>query len=112
VKGEGEARFWRDMIMVTLEKTLSVSKHRDRLDIIADILNAANGKGVRKTYLMYKCNLSFKQLKNYLGFLLQKELLKQVIAHKSGGVTLFQITPKGQTFLKTYKNLQNFLTTS
>lgn len=112
MKEKEKTRFWRDMIMVTVEKTLSVSKHRDRLDIIADILNAANGKGVRKTYLMYKCNLSFKQLKNYLGFLIQKDLLKEVIAHKSGGVTLFQITQKGQTFLKTYKNLQTFLTIS
>jgi len=86
-------------------------KHRDRLDIIADILKAANGKPVRKTYLMYKCNLSFKQLKSYLNFMLKKELLQEIVTHKSGKATVFQITQKGQTFLKTYRALRSFLTT-
>jgi len=94
--------------MIQPQNTLSV-KHRDRLDIIADILQAANGKAVRKTYLMYKCNLSFKQLKCYLTFMLKQELLQEIVAHKSRGTTFFQITPKGQIFLKTYRNLQSFL---
>ncbi|MEM3580528.1 MAG: winged helix-turn-helix domain-containing protein [Candidatus Bathyarchaeia archaeon] len=79
------------------------NKHRGSLDIIADILEASKGK-TRKTYLMYRCNLSFRQLKNYLNLLLKRGLLK-AIEDNSNNTSLFRITEKGERFLETYKGL-------
>lgn len=84
------------------------SKHRGRLDIIADILDASSGE-VRKTYLMYRCNLSFRQLKYYLKFLLKKKLLHVVADYNGANPGLFKITAKGKEFLKVYKSLKVLL---
>jgi len=81
------------------------NSNRGCLDITADILEASYG-GVRKTYLMYRCNLSFKQLKNYLDFLLGKELLCMVAGGVNPNRGFFEITDKGKEFLKTYKGLK------
>jgi len=43
-----------------------MTKHRDRIGIIADLLKAA-GKGARKTRIMYIANLSHGLLRKYLG---------------------------------------------
>ena len=80
--------------------------HRGRLDIIADILNTSLG-GVKKTYLMYRCNLSFKQLKYYLDFMLRKGLLHVVtVRDDNPNPGLLEITDKGKEFLRNYKALK------
>ena len=94
--------------MLASPKKQSSSTHRGRLDIIADILGASFG-GVRKTHLMYRCNLSFKQLKFYLGFLLHKKLLQIVSDNKTSNPGLFKITGKGKKFLEAYKGLKNLM---
>lgn len=94
--------------MLVNAKKYSSGSHRGRLDIIADILNASFG-GVKKTYLMYRCNLSFKQLKYYLKFLLKKELLHVVADNKGSNPGLFEITDKGKEFLKVYKGLKGLM---
>jgi len=83
------------------------SKHRGSLDIIADILEASRGK-VRKTYLMYRCNLSFKQLENYLNLLLKRGLIS-TIEDNGNNASLFKITEKGEYFLETYRGLQGLM---
>ena len=90
--------------MVQTVKRVSRS-HRGRLDIIADILAASFG-GVKKTLLMYSCNLSFKQTKHYLEFMLRKKLLRVVPGDNGGNPGLYEITDKGRTFLKSYKALK------
>ena len=94
--------------MLASQKKQSSSSHRGRLDIIADILGASFG-GVRKTYLMYRCNLSFKQLKFYLEFLLHKKLLQIVSDSKTSNPGLFKITGKGKKFLEAYKGLKSLM---
>jgi len=79
--------------------------NRGRFDITADILEASNG-GVRKTFLMYRCNLSYKQVKYYLDFLLENELLCLVSGDGDSNHVLFEITDKGKKFLRTYKSLK------
>jgi predicted transcriptional regulator len=79
--------------------------HRGSLDIIADILEASFCE-TRKTYLMYRCNMSFKQLKYYLEFLLKKELLYTVTGNVNPNFGLFKITEKGKEFLRAYKGLK------
>jgi predicted transcriptional regulator len=83
----------------------SGNSHRGRLDIIADILEASYDE-TRKTYLMYRCNMSFKQLKCYLDFLLGKELLCMVAEDVNSNHGLFEITSKGKEFLRAYKGLK------
>lgn len=95
--------------MLANPKKQSSNSHRGRLDIIADILGASFG-GVKKTYLMYRCNLSFKQLKYYLGFLLRKKLLQIVSDNKTSNPGLFKITGKGKKFLEAYKGLKSLMT--
>jgi predicted transcriptional regulator len=77
--------------------------HRGNLDIIADILDASD-RGSKKTYLMYRCNLSFKQLKSYSGFLLSNGLLHVAKEEPNNGT--LQVTDKGKEFLRAYKNLK------
>lgn len=56
---------------------------------------------------MYRCNLSFKQLKHYLDFTLRKGLLQAVAVEDDGSnPSLFEITDKGREFLKNYKGLK------
>jgi predicted transcriptional regulator len=84
-------------------KNNTSNNHRGNLDIIADILGASDG-GAKKTYLMYRCNLSFKQLKNYSSFLLSNGLLHIPKDEANNGK--FQVTDKGKEFLRAYKNLK------
>jgi predicted transcriptional regulator len=79
------------------------NNHRGNLDIIADILGASDG-GAKKTYLMYRCNLSFKQLKNYSSFLVGTGLLHVAKEEVNNG--MLQTTDKGKEFLRAYKNLK------
>jgi len=83
----------------------SRSSHRGRLDIIAHILSSATC-GVRKTSIMYKCNLSFRQLETYLGFLLNKGLLNMFTRKESATSQYFETTERGMDFLRAYRNLE------
>jgi len=93
------------MSLLVENKKRSSNTHRGSLDIIADILEASHG-GTRKTYFMYRCNLSFRQLKHYLGFLLMKGLLYKVHEDCNPDSGLFKITDKGKEFLKAYRSLK------
>jgi predicted transcriptional regulator len=84
------------------------NNHRGSLDIIADILDAS-GNRVKKTYLMYRCNLSFRQLKFYLDFLLNKDLLYEVDSDGAAERGIFTVTDKGKQYLKAYKSLVSLM---
>ena len=84
------------------------NNHRDSLDIMADILNAC-GNRARKTHLMYQCNMSFRQLKYYLAFLLNKELLCEIDQTGNSGNGGFEVTDKGRRYLKAYKSLVSLM---
>jgi predicted transcriptional regulator len=91
--------------LLVQEKKRNSNSHRGCLDIIADILEASYG-GTKKTYFMYRCNLSFRQLKYYLALLLKKGLLCSVDEGSNPGLSLFRITDKGKEFLKAYDSLK------
>lgn len=86
----------------------SKSSHRGRLDIIATILRSAMG-GVRKTSIMYRCNLSFKQLEVYLGFLLRRGHLKMFLRSEGNSNRFFETTERGLDFLQAYRNLEELM---
>ena len=80
-------------------------KRRDRLYIIAEILTIAKG-GSLKTQIMYRANLSFAQLNEYLEFLTKMEFLQiQNETKKNTYVT----TAKGDRYLEKYKDIANLL---
>jgi predicted transcriptional regulator len=80
-------------------------KRRDRLYILAEILNIAKG-GSLKTQIMYRANLSFAQLNEYLNFLIKMEFLEiQNENRKDNYVT----TSKGDRYLEKYTDLANLL---
>ena len=80
-------------------------KRRDRLYIIAEILEIAKD-GTLKTQIMYKANLSFSQLNEYLNFLVSLNLLE---CKQTGGKTFYKTTEKGMKYLDNYKEILQLL---
>ncbi len=76
-------------------------KRRDRLFIIAEILDIAKD-GALKTQIMYKANLSFSQLNSYIKLLLEAHLID--ITERSGKKT-YKTTKKGVEYLQNYKEV-------
>ena len=75
------------------------------MDIIANMLEIAK-EGSIKTQIMYKANLSFTQLNDYIDFLLNNDLIKQT---GSEGKEFYVITAKGLDFLQVHKELVQLL---
>jgi len=75
------------------------------MGIVAGILRVSKG-GARKTHIMYQNNLSFKQLRVYLGFLTNSGLVREKL--KSGS-SIFETTDKGFAFLQAYNSLKALL---
>ena len=77
---------------------------RSDIDIIADILIEAK-EDTLKTRIMYKCNLSHRQLVTYLNLLLKIGLLDSHFENRSNKIS-FRITSKGLKFLSAYSKLK------
>ena len=80
-------------------------KRRDRLYIIAEILEIAKD-GALKTPIMYKANLGFAQLNEYLSLLLGIKLLEAVT---KDGKTIYKTTRKGLKYLQSYMEIRGLL---
>jgi predicted transcriptional regulator len=78
---------------------------RGRLDIMATILEASV-EGTRKTTIMYKASLSFRQLQIYVPWLVTHRFLE--VTNKEG-IEIYKITEKGNAFLETYRLLHAIL---
>jgi predicted transcriptional regulator len=83
----------------------TVSKRRDKLSIMAEILEIAK-PGTLKTQIMYKANLSFAQLNEYLRFMLKTRLLNKFNAN---GKDVYGSTKKGEDFLHRHFELTELL---
>ena len=75
-----------------------MGNYRDRLDIIADILNVAS-REAKKTQIMYQANLSYKVLQRYLNEIMEASLV-QFENHKQ----CYMLTFKGHEYLDAYKD--------
>ena len=80
-------------------------KRRDRLHIMAEVLGVTMD-GALKTQIMYRANLSFAQLNEYLSLLLGLGLLK---TRKQGQKTIYKTTVKGVRYLKSYEEIRVLL---
>ena len=81
------------------------SKRRDKLFIVAEILEIARD-GSLKTQIMYRANLSFTQLNDYLSFMLQISLLERVLQNDR---ETYRATEKGIDFLQRYREINELL---
>lgn len=84
---------------------IDASKRRDKLSIIAEILEIAKD-GTLKTQIMYKANLSFAQLNDYLKFMLKTNLLNKF---RANGKDVYEATKKGIDFLQRHLELTELL---
>ncbi|HVI20632.1 MAG TPA: winged helix-turn-helix domain-containing protein [Bacillus sp. (in: firmicutes)] len=78
-------------------------KYRSRTEIVAMILDAANG-GATKTKIMYKAFLSYAQLREYLSVLIENTLIEYV-----EGSQTYKTTEKGLNFLKMHNEIGELL---
>ena len=74
---------------------------------MADILEVAMDEAIR-THIMYKANLSHRQLLVYLNRLVEGDFLA-VVTDSVDGRTRYRVTEKGIQFLKDYARLNRLL---
>ena len=74
--------------------------YRNRLDIIRQILEAANG-GMTKTKIMYTALISYDQMKENLKALTEKDLLRY-----NEDTRIYNTTEKGLQFLDKYHRIE------
>lgn len=84
-----------------------MSKKRNKLEIIHDILKVIrerNGK-IKPTHILYKSNLSYSMMEEYLGELIKKGFVLEENG-KSGKT--YSVTSKGNNYLDKYGMILEF----
>jgi len=76
-------------------------KYRDRNEIIAQILESANGNRIGLTKIMYDVYLSHAMTREYLVLLIKKGLIEYL-----DGERTFKTTEKGMNFLCIHNRVQ------
>jgi predicted transcriptional regulator len=90
-------------------------EYRGRYAIIAKILRTINDsdtEGVSRTAIMYNCFLSYTQLREYLAYLVEKDLIDEFSQQfKSSGNEKFEykITDKGLRFLQISRESESLI---
>ena len=79
-------------------------KKRSSPDIIATILDAANG-GIGKTRLLTRANLTSTQFKKYIDLLVEKGLVVE-FGRESGGHS-YKTTGLGLQYLELYNSIKS-----
>jgi predicted transcriptional regulator len=79
-------------------------KYRDRNEIIAQILQTANGNRVRLTKIMYDAYLSHSLTREYVRLLIERGLIEYL-----DGERTFKTTEKGMNFLLIQKKVHGYI---
>lgn len=79
--------------------------YRDRIDIISQILDAANG-GATRSKIVYNAFLNYEQLKEFVTLLTQVGLLSL-----DSQMHTFKTTEKGLKFLQIYTQMRDMVNT-
>ncbi len=85
-------------------------KNRSRLEIIGNILGVAK-YGAKKTHIMYRANLSYSQLQEYVAFLTERGLLEEVNGERPDEI-IFQTSNLGIQFLRYFRELERLVTST
>jgi predicted transcriptional regulator len=83
-----------------------LNNRRSEMAILAFILKICR-MGAKKTKILYDANLSGRQLKNYMSFLMDSGCIEERPVPKRGSV--FHTTPKGRLFLVQWTKLISLL---
>jgi predicted transcriptional regulator len=85
-----------------------MSKKRDRLQIVHDILKAVQDKNgrIKPTHILYKSNLSHQMLDEYLNELISKGF---VVENKGKNGKTYSLTQKGFEYLNKYRLIVDFV---
>lgn len=80
---------------------------RTKIEIIYDILMAIQGKGgkIKPTHLLYKSNLSYKKMLEYVNELIGKEMMDEKMIK---GKKMYSITEKGINYIHEFKKIKEF----
>lgn len=82
-----------------------VINRRSEIEIISDILKLTYN-GAKKTEILYQGNFSYAQLKNYLSFLIDMNIIEENEIIDNGITTkLYKTTDKGLILLKDAERL-------
>jgi len=81
------------------------TKRRGRLNIIAEILDAAVN-GTLKTRIMYRTNVNFVQFNEYVKCLLEARLMRTI---KRGERTIYETTEKGKLLLRRFNETEEII---
>ncbi len=85
-----------------------MTKKRERLEVIRDILNSIKEKRkIKPTRLLYSSNLSPQMFKTYINELISKGFINLDIDKKEKKT--FSLTKKGFEFLSEYRVIENFI---
>ncbi len=86
---------------------MASAKKRNRLEVIRDILAVIKHKNgpIKPTHILYKSNLSYAMMEEYLEELLEKEF---ILEQKKEGRTTYSITDKGMRYLEKYRLIVEF----
>lgn len=82
-------------------------RHRSKVDIVYDILVSAMGGGAKKTHILYKANISSRQVVNYFSALLAHNLLEK--AHDIDGNNFYRTTEKGMKFIQCCEEIRSLI---
>ena len=86
-----------------------MNTRRSELQIIGEILEMSK-EGAKTTQLLYRCNLGYSQLKNYVSFLIEKDILQVKRIKNGGGYNkIYAITDKGNDLLVNIQKTFSYL---
>jgi len=76
-----------------------VNNRRSELEIIAEILTLSK-KGAKTTEILYRGYLSYTQLKQYIPYLLERNIIEEQIVNNARGQSkIYVTTDRGQNLL-------------
>jgi predicted transcriptional regulator len=81
-------------------------ERRTQLDVIRDMLELCVDKPLVKTAIMYRANLSFRQVEEYLSFCVKRGLLRNQI---EGSRVVYTTTQKGKKLLDAIYHVESIL---
>ena len=81
---------------------INIMKHRNRLEIVSEILQTTSGNRAIQAKIMHRAYLSYPQLKEYLSLLKENGLIEY-----EEGERIYRITAKGLRFLQIYNELND-----
>jgi predicted transcriptional regulator len=79
-------------------------RYRSKIDIISQILEAANGGNATKTKITYRALIGYNQLKENLAALTEKDLIRY-----DKNTQTFRTTERGLRFLQIYNQIDDMI---